>query len=402
MGNSSFPSGNHCCRPRIKRTAGPVNAVIYVANHFVYQNQNDMKKLHAAQVFFLLPALICFHTARAQITTPRTPSPAASVTQTIGISTVTVKYSRPAVKGREVWGKLVPYGWNRQGFGNNNEAPWRAGANENTVLKLSHDAKIEGQPVPAGEYGLFFTINPDNTGELILSKDSRSWGSFWYVPENDALKTKIKIRDNAFTEMLTYDFINSTKTSSELVLNWEKKQFPVKIEFDVDQIVMNNAAEELKGPIGFNWQGFNSAANYAIQNKVNLEQASKWADQAIAQNKGFATLSTKANLLRAMGKTADADKIMTDAVAIANENELNLYGYQLLNNGQHDQAIEIFTLNTKRFPKSANTWDSLGEGYATKGDKKNAILNFKKSLSLDPPANVKANSEKYLKELGAL
>src|SRR5687768_18174047 len=134
-----------------------------------------MKKLIATTciIAFVILSLQSFS---QQITTPA-PSPAASVSQTIGISTVTVKYSRPAVKGREVWGKLVPYGWNAQGFGNGNSAPWRAGANENTVIRFSHDAKVEGKPVPAGEYGLFFVINADNTGELILSKDHQSWGS---------------------------------------------------------------------------------------------------------------------------------------------------------------------------------------------------------------------------------
>jgi tetratricopeptide (TPR) repeat protein len=73
-----------------------------------------------------------------------------------------------------------------------------------------------------------------------------------------------------------------------------------------------------------------------------------------------------------------------------------------MNAGQQDKAIEMFILNTKRYPKSANTFDSLGEAYTTKGDKKNAITSFKKSLSMDPPANVKANSEKFLKQLGAL
>ncbi len=75
---------------------------------------------------------------------PREPSPAANVSQTIGISSISVNYSRPSVKGREIWGKLVPYGWNVQGFGAGNSAPWRAGANENTVLHLSHAATVEG------------------------------------------------------------------------------------------------------------------------------------------------------------------------------------------------------------------------------------------------------------------
>lgn len=362
-----------------------------------------MPKLSTAKIVWVLFVALSSVTAVSQnITTPRTPSPAAVVTQTIGISTVTVNYSRPSVKGREVWGNLVPYGWNAQGFGNGNEAPWRAGANENTTIKFSHDAKVEGQPVPAGVYGLFFIINKDNTGEVILSKDSRSWGSFWYNAKQDQLKAKIQLRDIPNTELLTYDFINTTKNSADMVLNWEKKQFPVKIEFAVDDIVMANAAEELKGPTGFNWQGYTSAANYALQNKVNYEQGLKWIDQAIAQNKNFATLSVKSGILKATGNVTEAEKLMNEAIAIATENELNLYGYQLLNQGEQNKAIEIFKLNTQRHPQSANAWDSLGEGYAITGDKKNAIANFKKSLSMNPPANVKANSEKYLKQLGAL
>jgi len=362
-----------------------------------------MRKLSCLKRTLAISAMLVSTGALSQgITTPRTPSPAAVVSQTIGISTVTVNYSRPAVKGREVWGVLVPYGWSIQGFGAGKEAPWRAGANENTTIKFSHDAKVEGQPVPAGVYGLFFVVNKDNTGEVILSKDSRSWGSFWYDAKQDQLRAKIQLREIPNTELLTYDFINTTKTSADMVLNWGKKQLPVKIEFAVDDIVMANATEELKGPVGFNWQGYASAANYALQNKVNLDQASKWIDQAIAQNRNFATLRTKSGILTAMGNNAEADKLTKEALAIATENELNLYAYQLMNQGEVDKAIEMFKLNTQRHPESANTWDSLGEGYFTKGDKKNAIANFKKSLSLNPPANVKANSEKFLKQLGAL
>jgi len=361
-----------------------------------------MRKVYLIRLLPLLLISLYSSVIAAQVTTPREPSPAASVTQTIGISTVTVAYSRPSVKAREIWGKLVPYGWNVQGFGAGNSAPWRAGANENTTIRFSHDARVEGQPVPAGTYGLFFVINADNTGEVILSKSYQSWGSFFYDEKQDLMRAKIQLRDIPFTEMLTYDFMNNTKTSSELVLNWEKKQFPVKIEFAVDDIVMANAAEELKGAKGFNWQGPWSAANYALQNKTSYDQALKWSDQAIAANGNFLTRSTKANILTAMGKKDDADKIMNDAIANSTEVELNNYGYQLLNNKDYDKAIEMFTLNTKRFPKSANCFDSLGEGYATMGDNKNAIANFKKSLSLNPPPNVKANSEKFLKQLGAL
>ena len=363
-----------------------------------------MRKLLIPSSGLILLALLTSFSGFTQgtITTPRVPSPAATVSQTIGISTVMVNYSRPSVKGREIWGNLVPYGYNVQGFGAGKEAPWRAGANENTVIKFSHAATVEGHQIPAGSYGLFFVINKDNTGEVILSKDSRSWGSFWYDPTQDVFRSKIQLKDIPFTELLTYDFINVTKNTADLVLNWEKKQFPIKIEYDVDAIVLANAAEELKGTVGFTWQGYASAANYALQNKVNYDQGIQWIDQAIAQNNSFNTLSIKSNLLKAEGKTEEADKIMNDAIGTATENELNQYGYALLNQKQYDKAIEVFVLNTQKHPKSPNVWDSLGEAYATKGDKKNAVASLKRSLSMNPPANVKANSEKLLKGLGGM
>jgi tetratricopeptide (TPR) repeat protein len=357
-----------------------------------------LAKLSSIALYLLVPVI----SWSQQITTPRTPSPASSVSQTIGISQVSVHYSRPAVKGRQVWGTLVPYGWNKQAFGTGNEAPWRAGANENTTITFSHDATVEGKPVPAGTYGLFFTINNDNTGEVVLSKDYRSWGSFFYDKANDLLRAPIKLQAVPQTELLTYDFANLTKSSGDLVLNWEKKQFPVKIQFDVDKIVMNNAAEELKGPVGFTDQGFSSAANYALQNKQNLQQGLQWIDKALAQNNNFTNLSIKSGILKELNQNEEADKLMKEAIPTATENEVNLYGYQLMNEGRVDKAIEMFTLNAQRFPKSANVWDSLGEGYFTKGDKANAIKNFKKALSSNPPANVRANSEKYLKQLNAL
>jgi tetratricopeptide (TPR) repeat protein len=358
-----------------------------------------MKRIIILQLATFLLATLA---AQAQVTLPRTPSPAATITQAIGISTVSVNYSRPKVNGREVWGKLVPYGWNVDPFGLRNSAPWRAGANENTVLTLSHPAKIQGQVVPAGSYGLFFVVNADNSGEVVLSKEFQSWGSYFYDSKADQLKAKIQLRDVPHTEALTYDFVNLTKNGGELVLNWEKKQFPVKIEFAVDDIVMNNAALELKGQRGFSPQGGISAANYALVNKVNQEQAIGWIDQVLQNNKTFQAMNIKAGLLKQTGKTAESDKLMGEAMAIATEAELNAYGYQLIAEGNQDKAIEVLALNTQRFPRSANAWDSLGEAYAMKGDKTNAIKNFKKSLSLNPPENVKLNSEKYLRQLGAI
>jgi hypothetical protein len=362
-----------------------------------------MSNLTALRTTFVLSVALSTATARSQSVTLPRPSPAAVAAQTIGISTVTVNYSRPAVKGREIWGKQVPYGYNVQGFGLGNSAPWRAGANENTVITFTDEATVEGHPVPAGSYGLFFVINQDNSGEVILSKDYRSWGSFFYDPKNDLMRAKIQPRPLQMTELLTYDFLNVSKNSAEMVLNWEKLQFPVKISFDADNIVMANAEQQLKSTTGFGYLGFVSAANYALANKLTsyYDESLKWIEQAINANRSYTTLSVKSRLLKEAGKTAEADKTMSEALTVATEVEINAYGYQLLAAKDNDKAIEILTMNTQRFPRSANTWDSLGEAYATKGDKKNAIINFKKSLSLNPPAATKANSEKFLAQLGA-
>jgi tetratricopeptide (TPR) repeat protein len=377
-----------------------IKAYVYQTSHLTNKTMKNDMYLRIALTFLVA---LCALTASAQgITTPRTPSPAAKVSQTIGISTVEVTYSRPSVNGREIWGKLVPYGYNVQNFGAQNEAPWRSGANENTTITFSHPVEVAGNSVPAGTYGLFFVINEDNSGEVVLSRDYQSWGSFWYDPKQDQLRTPIQIRDVVHIETLSYDFINLDKNSGELVLNWEKKQFPIKISFAVDEIVMANATEELKGVKGFNWQGYSSAANYALQNKTNLDQGLVWIDKAIAQNKTFPMLVIKADLLKETGKPADATALMTEALTLATEFELNNRGYQLINQSKNTEAIEIFKLATERFPTSANAWDSLGEGYALSGDEKKAIASFKKSLKMNPPENVRANSEKYLKQFGAM
>jgi hypothetical protein len=363
-------------------------------------------KFHGRLMTGILLGVLVFseHCLSQPITTPQDASPAAVTTQRLGISTITVNYSRPSVKGRKVWGDLVPFGWNVQSFGLGNSAPWRAGANENTTITFSHDAKVEGKTVPAGTYGLFFVINQDNTGEVILSKSNMAWGSFFYDKANDQMRAPITIRDNNPVEMLTCDFINVTKISAELVLNWEKKQFPVKIEYAVHEIVMANAKKELEGPIGFNADGFISAAHYSFENNIDLDQGLKWIDQALAMEPtNFQAIRVKSRILVRNGNGAEGDKLVNEGLQSASENDITIYGYQLLQGlGLYDKAIKVFTVGTQRFPKSANAWDSLGEAYAIKGDKDNAIKSFKKALTLNPTDATRSNSEKYLKQLGVL
>lgn len=340
------------------------------------------------------------------VTQPRGVSPAAKFEQTIGLTTVSVEYSRPRVTNNgvdrtgKIWGTLVPYGFEATSFVDGRNIPWRAGANENTIITFSDDVKIEGEDLAAGSYGLHMAVYEDDRATIIFSNNTSSWGSFYYDEKEDALRVDVKTVATGPTEVLTYDMVDMGNDFGVLALSWEKKRIPFRISVDIHEIVLQGFRDELRSIPGFGWQGLQQAANYCVQNEVNYDEALVWIDRSIANTKNFRNITTKAQLLTKMGNTSESDKMMEEAVKTANVGELNFLGYQMLNQKKYDKAIEYFTLNTKRNPSNANCWDSLGEGYKMAGDKKNAIKNLKKSLSLDPPANVKANSVKLLKELG--
>ena len=144
----------------------------------------------------------------------------ATVAERIGITDVTIHYDRPAVKGREgkIWGGIVPFGFSDLGFGTSKAAPWRAGANENTVIEFTDAVKVEGKNLPAGKYAFFIATDP-NECTLIFSNNYTSWGSFFYDPKEDALRVKIKpaVQDKS-TEWLTYAFESQADNSAVVTL----------------------------------------------------------------------------------------------------------------------------------------------------------------------------------------
>ena len=139
---------------------------------------------------------------------PNGPSRKAAVSEQVGLTQVTINYNRPQVKGREgkIWGQLVPKGFVDQGFGNGKPTPWRAGANENTVIEFDNDVKVEGQPLAKGRYGLFIAYDPAEC-TIIFSKRSDAWGSFYYDEKEDALRVKVKPQPiEKSVEHLKYEF----------------------------------------------------------------------------------------------------------------------------------------------------------------------------------------------------
>lgn len=322
--------------------------------------------------------------AQTTITLPRE-SQYASVTQRVGISDIKVVYHSPAVKGRKIFGGLVPY-----------DSWWRAGANENTTISFTHDVSIEKQKLAAGIYGLHMIPGKD-MWTIIFSNNHTSWGSFFYKQEEDALRVLVKPQTHAFTESLTYSFVDKSATSVKLALIWDNIEVPILIDVDVKNIVLANIRNELRGNPAFTWQGWYDAANYCYENKINFEEALHWIEKSDKMKPGdFNILRLKASILEVSGNNTGAEIIMKDLVANAKEADLNAYGYELLSHGKTQKAIEIFQLNIKRHPKSWNVYDSLAEAYSKKGDNQAAIKQYELALKSAPDDQKKRIEESIL------
>ena len=318
-------------------------------------------------VALLLPAL-----ASAQVPGLTTPdvSPAATATQTIGLTDMSVSYHRPGINGRKIWDGLVPYG-----------QVWRAGANMNTTVSFSSPVTVNGTKLDAGTYGLHM-IPTAGDWTVIFSKQSGAWGSFSYDQKEDAARVTAKPQTADFQERLGYTFDDPTRDSVVLAMRWEKVRVPLDIRIDVARTVLDNYLAQLRGLPRFGWQGWNQAANWAAMNNIDLDNATAWVDHSITMNRNFTNLTTKALIADKKGNPTDAAKLRDEANSIATEVELNAYGYQLLGQQKTDDAIAIFEKNVKAHPQSWNAYDSLAEAYGIKGDKKKALENYSKALSL--------------------
>jgi hypothetical protein len=315
-------------------------------------------------------------------------SPAATVSQVVGVSQVKVVYHRPSVQGREIWGKLVPYGFNDLGFGTSKAAPWRAGANENTLISFQHDVTVAGAALKAGTYGLFMAPSPDGTVTVIFSRDTAAWGSFFYDEGHDALRVPVKWEDAPFREQLSYDFSDITTDSAVLALSWEKKRIPIPLKFDTVAIVVAGLREELQGSRQFRNDAWVEASSYLLEKGVELPLALTWADHAVSDGfvgiRNFKTLSNKADVLEKMGRAAEASAVMDDALKLGTPTEIHQYGRVQLAAHRTARALEVFKLNAQLHPDVWPVNYGLARGYSAVGDYKSALDALLKAQSQIP------------------
>jgi len=334
-------------------------------------------------VFGLLAGLSCFAGAASaqfkngsqptELNIPRV-SQRGTVSQRIGLSDITITYHRPAVGGREIWGKVVPYG-----------KVWRAGANENTTITFSDDVSVEGKPLAAGTYGLH-TIPDKDQWTIAFSKNSTSWGSFSYDEKEDALRVNVKPRASEPTELVTYTFEEVKPDSAAATLRWEKLAVPFHISVDVKAVVLRSIKNELRNVGGFTWAGYDEAAQWCLDNNYNLEEALKWEDTSIQNEDRFENWETKSRILDAMGKKEESAKALSTAFDKATAIQLYVYARGIQRSGNAKRAFELYPLVPK---KDANHWVShltLARIESNKGDFPAAAKEMTQAISGAPDA----------------
>ncbi len=310
--------------------------------------------------------------AQQNLTVPRV-SPHASVSQTIGLTDVTIDYHRPAINGRAIYGGLVPY-----------DQVWRAGANDNTTISFSSPVTVAGAALDAGTYGLHMIPRQSGTWTVIFSTMADAWGSFSYDEAEDAARIEATPRSAPVEEQLSYRFDAPTNTSAVVVMRWADREVPFTITANTPAVVLASMEREMRNLPRFGWQGWNQIAGYALQTGQRPEEALAWADQSISMNRNFTNLMTRAGLLGALGNGGEADRTRAEALTLATENEVNAYGYQLLGAGDTAGALAIFRQNVEDHPDSWNVHDSLAEALAAQGQTAEAITLYEKARSMAP------------------
>jgi hypothetical protein len=315
----------------------------------------------------------------------------AMVSEQVGLTQVTITYHRPGVKGREgkIWGELVHEGFVDQGFGNRKPAPWRAGANENTVIEFDSDVLVNGQRLPKGRYGFFIAYDPLQS-TIIFSKRSDGWGSFFYDEKNDVLRVTVKPLpiDNSI-ENLKYEFSNQTPNSAVIALSWEKLSIPFKVEVDYLKQQFDAFVAESQNPRGFTSQGLNIAATWCLQNNYELEKALEWATVATRQNfpgdpGSFSALSTKAIILDKLGRSDESAAVIKTALPFGSIVQLQQFGRQLLTAKKPKAALEVFQFNYNKNPSEFITLTGMARGLSANGEYKKALEFANKALALAP------------------
>lgn len=296
----------------------------------------------------------------------------AEISQRLGITAIIVKYHRPLVKDRKIWGGLVPYG-----------EVWRAGANENTTISFSDPVMIENQPLAAGTYGLHMIPTADSW-IIIFSKNSTSWGSFTYDQSEDALRVKVKPLPAEMHNALTYEFDQLAPDSAVVELEWEKLAVPFKVSVDVHSVVQASLKKQLRNLSQYTWMSWDDAANYLLAEKIALDDALTYATKSIQTEDRYDNEMTKSNVLKALNRNDEAEVAKKKALELASPLQTHLYARQLQAEKRTDEAFAIFRENAKKHPDQWFVHTGLARIYSSQGKWDDATKEMKLAVAAAP------------------
>lgn len=316
-------------------------------------------------------------------------NPRATISEEVGITSITIKYSRPDVNKREgkIYGdgNLVPYGFTTNSFiTNKNTAPWRAGANENTTITFEHDVMVEGKPLKAGTYGLHMAMGADNV-ILIFSNQSEAWGSFSYEDKYDALRVNAKpVALDKSVEWLKYEFVDHREKSCVVAMQWEKLSVPFKIEVDVDNIVVARLRDQVTSMKQFNSTNMIQASSWCFNKSINLEEALTWAQKAITGFQGQKSYPSLRNLAvgyEKLNRLQQADSVMNEALTMAGVNQYAGYARALIQQKRFDKSLEILNAAKTKFGDVFAVNNAMAFVYSAKTDFNKALEHAEKALT---------------------
>ncbi|HEX7810017.1 MAG TPA: DUF2911 domain-containing protein [Thermoanaerobaculia bacterium] len=246
--------------------------------------------------------LLAATAAFGQVRTPR-PSPKSTLMQTVGITDITLNYSRPGVKGRKIWGDLVPY-----------DKVWRTGANEATTIQFSDDVWINGQKLAKGTYSLH-TIPTTGDWTIIFNSVADQWGSYSYDQAKDTLRVTATPMAAEHREWMMFEIPELTTDTAKIVFRWEK----IAVPFTVDTKSTERTMASLRNAMQPGWQTSYSAANFAFDNKGAATDAemNAWIEQSLKINQNIANLWLRARIAERAGNKADAIRYGEMAIAAA-------------------------------------------------------------------------------------
>ncbi len=312
----------------------------------------------------------------------------AKVSQTIGITDITINYHRPLANDRKIWGGLVPYG-----------QVWRAGANENTTITFSDPVMVEGKPLDKGTYGLHMIPNADEW-TIIFSKNSSAWGSFTYDQAEDALRVNVKPQAAEMHNALTYDFDKVQPDSAVVELEWEKVAVPFKVAVDVHPIVEASLKKQFRGLTQYTWISWDDAANYFLTEKADLNDALTYVNKSIENEDRFDNELTKSKVLLALNRKDDAMAAQKRALELASPLQTHLYARGLQGEKRSDEAFVIFRDNASKHPELWFVHSGLARIYCSEGKYDDAAKEMKLAMA-GAPENQKTYVDGLVKKLEA-